>query len=55
MMSKLIEDMFECDGATFAIWIQLFNPEEPWEGIDFARRPDSSPLYVASILGLAYQ
>jgi ankyrin repeat protein len=55
VMKKLTEDLFMPNGATFAVWIQLWNPERPWEEVDFRRRPATSPLYYASFLGLFYQ
>jgi hypothetical protein len=56
MMRKLTGELFQPDGATFVTWIQLWDPEEPWEGIDFDRRPkDLDPLYLGSLLGLFCQ
>ncbi|KAF8239814.1 hypothetical protein L208DRAFT_1102904, partial [Tricholoma matsutake] len=55
VLEKLMDDLFQPSGAAFVTWVQVWNPDKPWELIDLARRPAASSLYYASFLGLFHE
>ena len=55
VMKQMIGDIFESETA-FVTWIQLFDPQSPWEGTDFTRRAGvGTSCYFAAFLGLLQQ
>jgi ankyrin repeat protein len=51
-LHQAIMDLLQSKNTPFVVWIQLFNPDKPYQLKEFPSLPTSAPLYYASLGGL---